>query len=80
MSNRTRKTVRKIEKVNLSHLKAFQVKKRNLSEMYDKRMQRISIEVKTLFRKMTVESELLSISEALNGCNYHESYNVNKAI
>lgn len=68
---RVHKTVQKVEKVSLSHLKAFQIKKRSLFGVYEKKMQRLTIETREYFRKLSFESELIERSEALNNTKYY---------
>lgn len=72
---RVHKTVQKVEKVSLSHLKAFQIKKRSVFGIYEKKMHRLAIETKEYFRKITFENELIERSEALNDTKYYnEAY------
>jgi methionyl-tRNA formyltransferase len=69
---RTRLT-QKVEKVNLSHLKAFQtlpIKGRSKKEIQERLDMRISKDVKKLFLNMSIDSELTDKVEARNNCNY----------
>lgn len=68
---RTRIKTQQVEKVDLSHLKAFKLEGRNRRQIYKRFLLRRTFEIADMFRAISVHSELIDKAEANNNCLFY---------